>query len=80
MHKAILRFPVVQKETGYSRSTIYLRVAQGLFTRPVNIGGNSVGWPGEEVAAINAWRIAGKSDDDLRALVQTLHAKRQQTA
>jgi len=80
MKQAILRFPSVQKETGYSRSTIYLRVAQGLFTKPVSLGANSVGWPGAEVAALNAWRIAGKSDDDIRRLVQSLHAARQQAA
>jgi prophage regulatory protein len=35
-----------------------------------------VGWPASEVAALNAARIAGKTDDDIRVLVQTLQAGR----
>jgi len=77
---AMLRLPAVKQKTGYSRSTIYLRVKQGLLPRPVSIGKKSVGWPGDEVAAVNAMRIAGKSDDDIRALVQSLHAKRELSA
>jgi len=36
----------------------------------------SVGWPSDEVEAINAARIAGKSVDEIRQLVIRLHAKR----
>jgi prophage regulatory protein len=32
--QTIWRRTTVQAETGYSRSTIYLRIAQGLFVRP----------------------------------------------
>lgn len=59
-----------------ARSTIYLRVAQGLFTKPVKLGARAVGWPAREVAAINAARIAGQSDDNIRKLVQRLQAAR----
>ena len=63
-----------------TRSTIYLRIAQGLFTKPVKLGARAVGWPAREVAAINAARIAGQSDDDIRKLVQRLQAARTQGA
>ena len=43
---------------------------------PVQIGQRSVGWPSDEVLAINQARIAGKSDADIRALVNQLHAAR----
>ena len=33
------------------------------------LGPCCVGWPANEVAALNAARIAGKSDEDIRALV-----------
>ena len=65
----ILRRRQVETESGYSRSTIYLRISQGLWPKPVSLGPRAVGWPAAEVAAINAARIAGKSDDDIRALV-----------
>lgn len=72
----ILRRKQVEAATGYSRSTIYLRIAQGLFTKPVSIGARAVGFPAGEVEAINAARIAGKTDDDIRKLVQRLQAAR----
>ena len=36
----------------------------------------SVGWPSDEILAINVARIAGQSDDQIRELVTRLHAKR----
>lgn len=76
----ILRRAQVEAATGGSRSTIYLRISQGLFTKPVSLGARAVGWPAREVAAINAARIAGKSDDDIRRLVQRLQAARAEGA
>lgn len=73
---AILRRKTVEGLTGYSRSTIYLRIAQGLFPKPVSLGARAVGWPATEVAALNAARIAGKCDDQIRALVVKLEATR----
>ena len=72
----ILRLPAVKARTGLSRSTIYLRISQALWTSPVAIGPRAVGWPASEVAALNAARIAGKSDDEIRALVVKLEAAR----
>jgi prophage regulatory protein len=72
----ILRLPAVKACTGLSRSTIYLRIAQGLHTKPVSLGGRAVGWPSDEVAALNAGRIAGKSDAEIRDLVVKLEATR----
>ena len=72
----IWRRKQVQAESGLSRSTIYLRIGQGLWPRPVSLGARAVGWPASEVNAINAARIAGKSDADIRALVTRLEAAR----
>ncbi len=74
-HK-ILRLPAAKSESGYSRSTIYLRIAQGLWTKQVSLGPRCVGWPAHEVAALNAARIAGKTDEEIRALVVKLEAAR----
>jgi prophage regulatory protein len=48
MH-TILRLPAVKRSTGLSRSTIYLRIAQGTFPKPVSLGGRAVGWLEAEV-------------------------------
>ncbi len=77
---AILRRKQVEAESGYSRSTIYLRISQGLWPKPVAIGARSVGWPAGEVAALNAARIAGKTEADIRRLVADLHADRVNTS
>jgi prophage regulatory protein len=78
---SILRMPAVKAETGHrSHASIYNAVRAGLFTKPVQIGERSVGWPDDEVKAINAARIAGKSDADIKALVTRLHSKRSELA
>jgi len=76
MMHTILRIPAVKTQSGLSRSTIYLRIAEGLWTKPVNLGARAVGWPSDEVAAINAARIAGKTDEEVRALVARLEMAR----
>ena len=76
MTTTILRMRNVKIESALSRSTLYLRISQGLWTKPISLGGRAVGWPSCEVAALNAARIAGKSDDEIRALVKNLEAAR----
>lgn len=76
MVQRLLRLPSVKAETGASRSTIYLRIQQGLWPKPVKLGPRSVAWPASEVAALNAARIAGMADIEIRALVAKLEAAR----
>ena len=76
MTNTILRLPAVLVDTGLSRSTIYLRIAQGAFTHPVSLGARAVGWPANEVTSINAARIAGRSEAQVRELVLELEAAR----
>lgn len=74
---SILRMPAVKAETGHrSHASIYNAIRDGLFTEPVAIGQRAVGWPSYEVQAINAARIAGKSQAEIRELVQRLHSQR----
>lgn len=49
MATAILRLPSVKTRTGLSRSTIYLRVSEGTFPKPVSLGGRAVGWVESEI-------------------------------
>lgn len=48
---SILRRKQVEKRTGLSRSTIYLRIQEGTFPRPVNLGTRAVGWLENEIEA-----------------------------
>lgn len=42
-HK-IVRLPEVKKSTGLSRSSIYLRISNNEFPKPISLGGRAVGW------------------------------------
>lgn len=76
MTSKILRLPQVMEECGLARSTVYLRITQGLLTHPVSLGPRCVGWPQTEIDAINNARIAGQTDDQVRELVKVLEADR----
>ena len=76
MKRTILRLPAVKSDSGLSRSTIYLRISEGLWTKPVSLGPRAVGWPSDEVAALNVARIAGKTDDVIRVLVARMESAR----
>lgn len=79
----ILRRPTVQQLTGKSKSAFYRDLKAGLFTQPVTIAEDKhgdpcmVGWPANEVQAINQARISGKSNAEIKQLVKALMAARQ---
>ena len=52
MTHTILRLPTVLNRTGLSRSSIYLRISNGEFTKPISLGGRAVGWLESD---INQW-------------------------
>jgi prophage regulatory protein len=76
MLNALLRRPEVLRRSGDGRSTLYLRIDQGLWTRPVALGPRAVAWPESEVEALIAARIAGHDPQQIRELVDRLHARR----
>lgn len=53
----ILRRKQVETRTGLSRSTIYMRVAEGTFPKPVSLGGRTVGWIEGEIQSWLEQRI-----------------------
>lgn len=57
MATTILRLPEVKARTGLSRSTIYLKMAEGSFPEPIALGARSVGWIESEIDAWIARRI-----------------------
>lgn len=74
---AIWRIETCKAHSGYrSTASIYNNIRNGLWTKAVPIGARSVGWPSDEVEAINNYRIAGATDEQIRELVKHLHEKR----
>lgn len=68
----LLRLPSVTKTTGLNRANIYRQIKKGLLTRPVQISQRAVAWPESEIAAINAAKIRGASDSEIKELVAAL--------
>lgn len=56
----ILRRKQVEARTGLSRSTIYLRIQEGTFPRPINLGERAVGWVEHEIEAWLSSRIENR--------------------
>jgi prophage regulatory protein len=77
----ILRLPEVKRVLGHrADASVYNAIRVGLFTNGVAIGQRAKGWPDYEVDAINAARVAGKAESEIRELVKNLHAKRSELA
>lgn len=74
--KSLLRLRAVMNATGQTRSTLYLRIRQKLMTPPVKLGERCAAWPADEVDAINAAFISGKSPAEIRDLVAKLEKQR----
>ena len=68
----IERKPEVLDRTGFSRSTLYTRINQGLFVPPISLGARAVGWPQHEVSLIISAMIASTPSEDIKTLVINL--------
>lgn len=62
----ILRLRDVKARTGLSRSTIYLRMSEGLFPKPISLGGRSVGWIEAEVSEWIADKVVNSRQGEQR--------------
>lgn len=72
----ILRLGRVLVIRGKGRSAHYADIANGLYTKPVKLSERMVGWPAGEVMQLNAAVISGKSNAEIRELVERLHSER----
>ena len=71
------RIDACKAESGdRSNTSIYNAIQAGIFTKPVAIGQRAKAWPNNEVKTIVRARIAGQSDEEIRELVNRMHAKR----
>lgn len=77
--QALLRLRDVLSLCGLARSSLYARINNGLWPKPVSLGGRAVAWPANEIAAVNAARIAGKSNEEVRLIISELEAARKTT-
>ena len=57
MSHSILRLPEVIRQTGLSRSSIYLRITNKEFPKPISLGGRAVGWLQEDIDSWVVYKI-----------------------
>ena len=76
----LLRESVVLAMAGKSRSALHEDKKDKLFPAPVHIGERAIAYPSNEVQAVIRARIAGKTDAEIRSLVESLHAARRAMA
>jgi prophage regulatory protein len=76
----LVRTTAAPRLMGGSLSDLYDKASRGLMTRPVKVGARASAIPLREIEAVNAARIRGASDDEIRALVSQLHADRSKAA
>jgi prophage regulatory protein len=66
---AILRRIQVEQEVGLKRSTIYQRMQEGTFPRPIRLGERAVGWRASDIEHFledpAGYRVSA-SDDEVR--------------
>ncbi len=75
MQRLVTMPAIIESGTAGKRSNFLRMVDAGLFTPGIKIGRSNV-WPESEIIALQKAVIAGKSQDQIRALVVELVAKR----
>lgn len=76
----IIRKPEIRVLTGLSTTTQFEQIKSGLLPKYIVLSARSVGLFEHEALAIVSARAAGKSDDEIRAIVKALLKQREQSA
>lgn len=72
----LIKLPQVLGLTAKSRSTHYHEIKIGLMPPPIKFGVQSVAWVESEILAVNAARISGQSDEQIKQLIKKLVSER----
>jgi prophage regulatory protein len=56
--KRFIRLPEVINRTGYRRTSIYEKIAEGTFPAPIKLGPRAVAWVSEEIEEWMDARVA----------------------
>ena len=76
-YRKLIRFSDLKISFPKCRSALYEDQKDGLLPPAIHIGERAVAWVEEEIEAVKAARIAGKSDEYIRQLVKSLVAGRE---
>ena len=79
-HPQLIRKPEVLALTGLSKSTLYNRINDGLFTPPISLGSRAVAFVASEVDSVIQAMIAEQPPAEIKLLVLNLIQQRKKTA
>lgn len=80
-HFRIARKPAVFEQFGFGNTHLHNLINKGLMPPSINLGGaRSVGFLQHELDQVLAFMVAGKSKDDIRALVSHMVDQRKNAA
>ncbi|GLX77722.1 hypothetical protein tinsulaeT_10620 [Thalassotalea insulae] len=74
----IIRKPDVLNITGFSKSTLYNRIKDGLWPSPISLGSRAIGFVQAECEAVLSAMIAEQPPEKIKALVSELIQSRKQ--
>jgi prophage regulatory protein len=74
----LIKLPEVEELSALRCTKIYGAVKKGIFPPPVKITARASAWVEDEVLAVNAARIGGRTDAEIQKLVSELVKARQQ--
>ncbi|MEL0630875.1 helix-turn-helix transcriptional regulator [Psychromonas aquatilis] len=72
----IVKLPTVLEKFCISRSLAFLHLSKGLLPPSISLGERSKGFILSELDAVLSARVAGQSNDQIKALVKSLVEKR----
>lgn len=78
-HPQLIRRPEVIQLTGLSKSSLYNRINDGLFTPPISLGARAVAFVASEVDAVILAMIQEQPPEEIKALVSNLIQQRKQS-
>ena len=76
----VIRKPEACNLAGMSNTSLFEQTRAGIFPPPIPLGARAVGFFLHEIQTILAARSVGKSDDDIRLIVQALIRQRETSA
>lgn len=76
----ILRLPAALERLGMGETSYRTAMADGLLPKLITLGVRAVGIPEHELNQVIRARIAGLPDDEIRKLVEHIHAERARAA